>query len=393
MRILINDFGGYAFIFQLSQKLAEEGHDVIHVYLKSLQTPQGNLISQNRLQVIPILLDEKFNKYSFTKRIIDERSYAKSVNKIIDNINPQVVISANTPLIAQFLIQQKCLAKKYPFIFWCQDIHSVAIKDILKKKIGNTTAFIGYFIFKKLEVFLLKRSSLVISIASSFSEHLMSWGIEREKIILIPNWSSFSSCEVHDKSNDWSKKNNISDSFCITYTGTLGFKHNPEIFILLAEKLKIYPNIKIVIVSEGMGASYINEKIVKNNISNLLVFPYQSFDQLPLVFASSDLLICTLENSASLYSVPSKVSTYLSVGKPIVCYMNPLNLSAKIVHESGAGEVIPIGDIDQLVSKIERLYKDDQLRYVMGKSGIEYANKYYNINNVYKVMETIFARY
>jgi colanic acid biosynthesis glycosyl transferase WcaI len=393
MKILINDFGGYAFIFQLSQKLAEEGHDVVHVYLKSLQTPQGNLLSQNRLQVIPILLNENFNKYSFTKRINDERSYALSVNKIIENLNPQVVISANTPLIAQLWIQQKCLAKKIPFIFWCQDIHSIAIRDILKKKIGNAAGFIGYFVFQKLEVFLLKRSSSVISIANSFSEHLINWGIKREKIILIPNWSSLTSCEVHDKSNDWSKKNNISNSFCITYTGTLGFKHNPNIFILLAEKLNIYPNIKIVIVSEGMGADFIKEKIIENNISNILVLPYQSYDELPLVFASSEILICTLENSASLYSVPSKVSTYLSVGKPILCYMNPLNLSAIIVQESGAGEVIPIGNIDQLVNKIESLYKDDKLRNMMGKSGLEYANKYYNINNVYNLIETIISKY
>jgi glycosyltransferase involved in cell wall biosynthesis len=73
--------------------------------------------------------------------------------------------------------------------------------------------------------------------------------------------------------------------------------------------------------------------------------------------------------------------------------MNPLNLSAIIVQESGAGEVIPIGNIDQLVNKIESLYKDDKLRNMMGKSGLEYANKYYNINNVYNLIETIISKY
>lgn len=388
MRILINDFGGYAFIFQLSQKLALEGYDVTHVYLKSLQTPQGNLQSQESLKVIPITFSKTFNKYSFVKRIQDEKKYASAVNRIIAEKKPDVVISANTPLIAQVSIQRKCLKSNISFIFWCQDLHSIAIEEIIRKKLGKLPAYFGNAAFKKLEVSLLKRSDVVISIASSFTEQLLRWGVSENKILQMPNWSSLVKANLSPKKNKWSIKNNLSNGFCITYTGTLGFKHNPEVFILLAKYLDKYPDIRIVIISEGLGAEFLKNAVVEEKISNLQILPYQPYEDLEMIFGMSDLLFCTLEESASLYSVPSKVLTYLSVGKPIICYMNPQNLSAQIVSECGAGIVVPSNNLEQLFLSVETIYNNQSLAKEMGIAGINYAKRNFDIDNIYQNLKS-----
>ncbi len=43
MKLLLHDYGGYAFIAQLGRALAGRGHQLVHAYSGSVQTPQGLL--------------------------------------------------------------------------------------------------------------------------------------------------------------------------------------------------------------------------------------------------------------------------------------------------------------------------------------------------------------
>ena len=43
MRILVHDYAGHAFPTSLSRELAARGHEVVHAFAGSLQTPRGDL--------------------------------------------------------------------------------------------------------------------------------------------------------------------------------------------------------------------------------------------------------------------------------------------------------------------------------------------------------------
>ena len=72
MRILINDHAGHPFQVQLSRALAQRGHDVLHTYCSSVQTPRGALSKKDNdslaFNIEAISLSKPFNRYGLVTR-------------------------------------------------------------------------------------------------------------------------------------------------------------------------------------------------------------------------------------------------------------------------------------------------------------------------------------
>lgn len=393
MKILINDFGGYAFPMQLSHHLAKNGYKIIHTYLDNIKTPHGDMDEGglDNLQIIPVNLVKEFNKYNIVKRYKGETAYANTINKIIDEQKPDIVISANTPLFAQRLLVNKCKKNKVKFIYWCQDIHSVAIKNILKKKLSAIGAPASS-VFKSLEVALLKKSDHIISIADDFNKVFIKWGIPKSKLSAINNWAPINEISLYPKCNPWAEKFNLCNKITIIYSGTLGLKHNPHLIIRAAQKLSNNPDVVFVVISNGLGAELIKKECIRLNLTNILVLDFQDYKDLPLVLGSADILMSILEKDAALYSVPSKVLTYLCSKKPIVLSVSPSNLSARILSEAKAGFCTDSGDSEGFINSIETLINDAALRDKFGANGREYAEQHFKIAAIAEKFISVFKK-
>jgi colanic acid biosynthesis glycosyl transferase WcaI len=391
MIILINDQCGHPFQIQLSRYLASQGYKIIHTYAQNFQTPKGNLLVEDNtndpvydnLKVIGINYNSQFEKYSFFKRIQQEIEYGIKLNTIIELHKPNFVISANTPLFAQQVIQKFCIKNNIKFIIWCQDIYSVAIKEILKKRF-NIFSYPLYLFFKNLEKKQFKKSNHLINISCDFNAIQLEWGIEKNKISVIPNWAPIKELPIKAKINQWSQKLNLGSKFCITYSGTLGLKHNPSLLVDLAKKFEMYDDVVILIISEGIGAEYIQHEIEKKQINNIKLLPFQSFNEMPFILGFSDILIAILEPEAGIFSVPSKVLTYMCAGKPLVLSVPSVNLSSRIVRENNAGFVVEPSSKEEFFEKIILLYQNPSLRNEFGKNALDYAKNNFDIDLISK---------
>ena len=83
---------------------------------------------------------------------------------------------------------------------------------------------------------------------------------------------------LHDKSNPFSKKHNLDQSFNILYSGTLGFKHNPDVIVKLS-KFLIQNKIgaKIIIVSEGEVVEFLKHEAKKEFFAKYFIFTVSRF--------------------------------------------------------------------------------------------------------------------
>ena len=73
-------------------------------------------------------------------------------------------------------------------------------------------------------------------------------------------------------------------------------------------------------------------------------------------------------------SLPTKVAEYLAHGVPAV--VTPLPEAARLVHESGAGEVVGFQDVDALVAAVRRLALDPDRTRDLGAVGRAYARQH-----------------
>ena len=153
---------------QLSRRLAVLGHRVHHLYSADFQTPKGDLVKKPgdppSFEILPLSAGVPFAKDSFVRRRFQEQRFGRMVAAEIDRLAPDVVISSNAPLDTQLRIAAACRRRGCTFIFWLQDIYSVAIDRVLRNKAGFAGALIGAW-YRRIEGRLLRRSALFSRIA------------------------------------------------------------------------------------------------------------------------------------------------------------------------------------------------------------------------------------
>ena len=384
MRILIHDFAGHPFQVQLSRALSSRGYTVLHVYSKSVQTPKGSLHKKNddsrNFDVIGISQEKPFPKYSIIKRWFAEKAYRKNLLNVANDFKPDIVMSGNTPLDIQKVFLAQCKKKNIRFIYWVQDVYSVAIQYALKKKLPVLGQFISLY-YKKLEKFLLNRSDHIVVISEDFKKVIAGW-VNTKNITVIENWAPLDEIQPQPKKNQWSISHGISDKFCFLYSGTLGMKHNPDILLQLAKQFRNENDTVIVIISEGIGIDWLKAEVIREKLENVRFYKYLDFELFPLALSSADVLLAILEKEAGVYCVPSKVLTYHCIGKPLLLSVPKENLVSRIVKSNTSGFVAESGDVDSFCRSAEKLKKDDNLRMKFGENAQKYAQNNFDINTI-----------
>ena len=176
----------------------------------------------------------------------------------------------------------------------------------------------------------------------------------------------------------------ITDSLNILYSGTLGYKHNPDVLIELATflKEKELVNAKIIIVSEGPVVDYIKQTALKRELDNILFLPFQKFEIFPEVLASSDCSIVMLEDDSSEFCVPSKFLSILCSKRIPIVYVKESNLIVKIINEYQCG--IHVKNQIELNKTILDIYKNKIDSNLLSANARKYAEKYFDIENIYE---------
>jgi colanic acid biosynthesis glycosyl transferase WcaI len=394
LRIGVHDFSGHPFQVQLSRNLALRGHEVIHWHCPAFLTGKGALTltdaDPHSLRIEPIDLVRGFSKYSVRRRIENERAYGAAIAAAVARSAPDVVISSNNPLLSQQALLRSCKGLGIPFIFWQQDIYSVAMTRIATARYPLIGRWIGRY-FSRLEASMLRRSDAVIPISDDFLSALRAWKVRPDRITVIENWAPIDEMPTAPRDNAWAKEHGLVDRQVILYAGTLGLKHNPS---MLAELAKRYrnTNVMIVVISEGPGADFVRRAAREGELDNLLVLPFQPFTVLPLVFASADILVAILEADAGIYSVPSKVLSYHCAGRAILAAVPESNLAARIVNRVGSGIVADPTSPASVMAAAGDLLGDGAMRDAAGARAREYAEGAFDIEQITNRFEQIITR-
>ena len=393
-RIFVNDYGGYSFILDLGRNLADRGYKIGYFFagynskLKDIQNGQST--DQANLSIKALYTEEELKKYRFVKRWQQEQEYGNLLVKEIKSFKPDIILSANTPLDAQKIVLKYAQKSKIPFIFWLQDMIGIATKNILLKKFSIIGVLIGQYYFL-LEKKLLRESDHIILISEDFQGYLDNWGIPENKTTVIPNWASLEHIAPKHKKNLWSIRYQVEDKFCFIYSGSLGMKHNPDLLFKLALKYQDQKNIKVVVISEGPGADWLHHKKIEYNLENLILLPFQPYEEFPLVMGAADVLVAILEKDAGEFSIPSKVLTYLCSQRPLLLAISLNNMAARIVLENDAGIVVEPDDLDSFLDKSEILINNPHLCKKYANNARAYAESKFDINIIGDQFERIIS--
>ena len=386
MRIFVNEFCGHAFQMELSRELAGRGHQVLHVYFAdNTSTPKGD--TQLRpddpkgLMIEGVHIRREFSKHSLLTRRQADLEYGNEVAKRVDRFLPDVVISANMPLDAQKLLQQAARENGARFVFWLQDVYSVAARFVLRRK-ARLLAWAGGSWYERLEKKLLQQSDAVVCIAPGFVEILQKWQVSASRIHVIENWAPLREVSPMPRDNAWAREQGVDRRFCFLYSGTLGMKHRPELLLALAKRLEALGDARLMVTAGGAGADWLATHAREVSADVLTLLPFQPYERVPEVLGSADVLITLLDSEAGAFAVPSKTLSYLCAGRPQIVAAPAANEAARVVERAQAGLVVSPDDAAGLVAAAERLMADADLRAQCGIRARRYAEQHFAIEAI-----------
>jgi colanic acid biosynthesis glycosyl transferase WcaI len=385
MRILVHDYPGHAFPVQLSRALAARGHTVRHLSFPEFEAPKGPLARRandpENFETEFLSLDAPFAKHSFVRRWRQERELGALAADAVRRWKPEVVLAGNAPIDVQAGTLRGTRDAGAAFVYWLQDIVGIAMRRILGRRLSLPGTLVG-MAYEWQEKRLLRASDAVVAITEDFRPMLMDWGVEPSRTHVVENWAAREDLAAAPRDNAWAREQGLTGKTVFLYSGTLGLKHDPS---LLRDLAVANPDALVIVNSEGRGADWLKA----NGAPNLRVLPFQPFARLGEVLASADILVAVLEPDAGIFSVPSKVLTYLCAGRPLLLAVPPDNLAARIVTRAGAGLAADPRDRAAFLAAGTRLGREAATRAAMGAKALDYAAKTFDIAAISARFETI----
>jgi colanic acid biosynthesis glycosyl transferase WcaI len=379
MRVIVHDFSGHPFQAELARSLAVRGHVVLHVQCASYPSGKGSFVvdDHGNPQYASISVGDVFERYRTGRRLLHELRYSRRFIRLARRFRPDLVLSCNDPLVAKARFGWWAARRRVPWVFWLQDIYSVAMarEAARRSRLGRA---IGASL-QAVERRLLRSSDAVVAITEDFSPVLDAWGVPRHKRTVIENWAPLDEVPPRPRDNEWRRSLGLGDRFVYLYAGTLGLKHDPDLLFDLAQA---EPTAEVVVVSEGLGADRLLARLAETPRENLRVLPFQPWEALPDVLAAADVLVVLLEAEAGAFSVPSKILTSLCAGRPILASMPEANLGARTIARAEAGIVVAPGDPGRFLAAAEELRADTQLRGRMGAAARAHAERAFDIERI-----------
>lgn len=190
------------------------------------------------------------------------------------------------------------------------------------------------------------------AVTNGFKKKLLDVGVPESKITVVYNWS----LPMDSKhSNIFNKYRAIlSDNFTVMYAGNIGLAQSLEVIIKTALKLKqnkIF-GIKILLLGDGAQKQCLCDEVDKYDLGDYINFagaiPAMNVGEFLL---EADILLLHLKNDPLFeITLPSKLGSYLSLGKPVLCGVP--GESSDIVKNIHAGLCFTPDDPEDLYKKI-----------------------------------------
>ena len=215
----------------------------------------------------------------------------------------------------------------------------------------------------------IKKADIKIAISEAVSRELKGSGILDARIIYDPIGKIEEKGSSRESQTQIYKK--IKNKKVILFAGMLIYHRGIEILMEIARSLKGKRDVAFLIVGDGEMRAYCDEKINKNNLSNVYMAGQQKWDEMGAVFKKSDIFLFPSILPEPFGRVSREAMAY---GIPVIVSNNGGNSEGIIDGENGF--LVDSNDIEKYIEKINILLDDDGLRKNIGEAGRRSLGKY-----------------
>lgn len=242
--------------------------------------------------------------------------------------------------------------------------------DVLKN-LGIKETNILYKLWMKWNKRLFRQSKCIYTLSNGMKRCLCHY-VSEDKIKVISNWSHLNIfCPISKYDNPFVNGLKLNDKFIVLYSGNIGFSHNVEVIVEVANLLSKDTDIEFLIIGEGGKKQKLQQMVRAYELINCTFLTWQPQEVLPFSLASADLAIVTLNDETAVLSVPSKTYHLMAVGAPLLCIAPKESELNEMVAKYNNGVCFEKAQLCEIADYIRKLKNTPSLKQSLSSNSIK----------------------
>ena len=335
-------------LFGLYYQSCFEGIQVYHIPLKKYKSTVKRIVSFVYWHILSLFIGFSIKKINF-------------------------VLSPSPPLSIGFISLLVAKFKGAKSVYNVQEIYP----DLLINQ-GNLKSSLIINLLKKFEKFIYNHSAAITTIDEVFYSTISSRFSDISKLKIIPNFVDTDLYKpLKQKFELPSEFGNDNGKIKILYAGNIGFFQDWDPVLYAAREL-LEENIEFWIIGEGVQKEYLGIEVLKQNLSNVRIFPYQRRELIPIINNYADIHFIAINQQMEQEGFPSKVYTIMACAKPIIVVTGLNTPLYNFLKDKNCVELITNNRNVNFTQAIRKLAFDKELREKLGNNGYAEIIKNYS---------------
>ena len=252
-----------------------------------------------------------------------------------------------------------------PLTVVVQDLMALATEQ---SGIGGGGRLTG--ITARMEGAALRAATTVAVVSDSFIPAVKAYGVESQRIALLRNWTHITRTTL-TRDEARARLGWPTDQFIAVHTGNMGLKQDLG-NLVEAARLLTRGSALVVLVGDGSQRRALESQA--SGLRNVRFAGLVADDLYPVVLAAADVLVVNERPSVGAMALPSKITSYLAAGRPILAAVADGGASHReLLGTGGAAWTVPAGDPAALATALASLAQDGLRREAMSVAASTYA--------------------
>ena len=307
-------------------------------------------------------------RQSALRRLLWEGTFLANAALVRPTRRPDVVLGVSPSLSGLVVARRAARRHGAPWAAVVQDLVGLAARQSGLRTGGPVAEAAA-----RIEGGALLSADLVAVVSDTFRRQLSAYGVSDDRVRLLPNWSHIA---APSRSRDdvrrqlgWPR-----GTFVVLHSGNMGLKQDLGNVVEAGRLLSGVPDVLLVVMGDGNQRSALEEAAV--GVDRVRLLPPVPDDLYPDVLKAADLLLINERPTVGDMSLPSKLTSYLSVGQPVLAAVSADGACARESARTG-GAVLRVdpGSPAALAQAVLDLRARAAELPGMGRAGRAYAQR------------------
>ena len=287
----------------------------------------------------------------------------------IEKHNEEIAFIYNNPwqLFGVNIVARKAHKYHIPYMVAIQDIYPECM--FTNKNYPSLFKSFAMSVLSPIDRYYQKHAARIRTISDEMANYLSKTrGISRDRYLVVNNWQN-------DEEFVGVSNAQPSDKLRFAFVGSINEHANVDMIIKAFVKAEI-PNSELFIYGGGDRKDYCVDLVKQLGVDNVM-FDFVKRDEIPQVQSQASVLVLALPAGSGNLCLPSKMTSYMLSGKPILASVDQDSATTRYINEAKCGISVTPDSVSSMVEGFRRMSSmtKEQLQ-LYGDNSLNYAKQH-----------------